>query len=245
VSGSFRISVVYDNRTLDPVRFRAGWGFSCMIEGFGDPLIFDTGASGPVLMQNLAELDLNPKSLRRCVISHDDWDHFGGVWDVVRRSPGIELFIPESMSETLKHELRNQGAKVVSVDENPRDIGPGVRLTGQMPGEREEQGLVLNAPNGTILLTGCAHPGIVSMTRRCIEMSGAPPWLVMGGFHLSKRDPGEIRKVVNALYDLGVVNIGPAHCTGIDACRLFEEKFGEHTLDVAAGKIIEIDGGRL
>lgn len=231
----FRISIAYDNHSVAPGTFEPAWGFACVVEGFGAPLLFDTGASAPILMRNLHALDIDPAILRRCVISHGDWDHFGGIWDVVERSPGIQLFLPGIMSETLKNELKNRGAQVVSVDTAPVDLQDGVRLTGEMTGEREELGLILETREGIILITGCAHPGIVAMTRRCMEITGEKPWLVMGGFHLSKLPKPDVERVVAALYDLGVANVAPCHCTGDEASRLFKRKFGEHALEIAAG----------
>jgi 7,8-dihydropterin-6-yl-methyl-4-(beta-D-ribofuranosyl)aminobenzene 5'-phosphate synthase len=64
--------------------------------------------------------------------------------------------------------------------------------------------------------------------------------LVMGGFHLEWARKGKIEAVVGGLKELGVRYVGPCHCTGEKAKRLFEEHFGESCINTGAGKTITL-----
>jgi len=64
----------------------------------------------------------------------------------------------------------------------------------------------------------------------------------MGGFHLQgsfgEVSTGEIETTVSNFKDLGVQYVGPTHCSGNEARRLFKEKYKEHYLDLGTGKVI-------
>ena len=57
-----KIKIIYDN-TVFVDGFAADWGFSCLVEAHGKRILFDTGAKGPVLLQNMARLGISPDSL--------------------------------------------------------------------------------------------------------------------------------------------------------------------------------------
>jgi 7,8-dihydropterin-6-yl-methyl-4-(beta-D-ribofuranosyl)aminobenzene 5'-phosphate synthase len=67
--------------------------------------------------------------------------------------------------------------------------------------------------------------------------------LVMGGFHLTGASAGEIRLIIARLKAQGVEKVGPCHCTGDLARRLFREAYGEDFLDVGVGRVLTIDRG--
>ena len=59
----------------------------------------------------------------------------------------------------------------------------------------KEESLLINTERGLVIITGCAHPGIVKVVRRAKEILKTNVYLVMGGFHLrgmSERQIGEI-----------------------------------------------------
>jgi len=55
------------------------WGLSAWIDDAGDITLFDTGGDPKVLEHNLSELGLDPGKINRVIISHDHWDHNGGI----------------------------------------------------------------------------------------------------------------------------------------------------------------------
>ncbi len=93
---------------------------------------------------------------------------------------------------------------------------------------RDEMGLVIRHSKGAVIITGCAHPGIVSIVRRGLEISGCDRvYGVIGGFHLIGASDERIDNVVRSIKDLGVEFIATGHCTGLRAEARFLEVFGD------------------
>jgi 7,8-dihydropterin-6-yl-methyl-4-(beta-D-ribofuranosyl)aminobenzene 5'-phosphate synthase len=99
-----------------------------------------------------------------------------------------------------------------------------------------EQALVVSTPRGLVVVTGCAHPGIVEIVRRVKEAFGTEVLLVAGGFHLRRADEGAVDATVKALHELGVRHVAPCHCTGDAARAVFARIFGDrcHLLHVGS-----------
>ena len=57
----------------------------------------------------------------------------------------------------------------------------------------DEQNLLLRAEGKAVLVTGCAHRGIVNIVRRAQELAGGRIDAVVGGFHLSNPRTGCLR----------------------------------------------------
>jgi len=93
---------------------------------------------------------------------------------------------------------------------------------------------------GPVVITGCAHPGIVRIVRSAA--SGDRPALVMGGFHLKDATEHEIAATVEELRALGVVRVAPTHCTGDAARTRFALEFGDDHIPVGVGTVIEVGG---
>ncbi|MEO8190690.1 MAG: MBL fold metallo-hydrolase [Acidobacteriota bacterium] len=91
-----------------------------------------------------------------------------------------------------------------------------------------ELSLALTTSSGTVLVVGCSHPGVENIVREAKVKLGKPIELLTGGFHLLPYPPETIRKLAVQLKDvLHVRRIGPAHCSGVPAFRIFREVFGE------------------
>ncbi len=48
-----------------------------------------------------------------------------------------------------------------------------------------------------MIVTGCAHPGIVNIIESAQEKLKQPIYLVMGGFHLFKKDGPFVEKLIS------------------------------------------------
>lgn len=104
-----------------------------------------------------------------------------------------------------------------------------------------EQSLVLNVPEGLIVFTGCAHPGIItilSTTQK--EFSNKKIHFVMGGFHFYKSWFWTSAKAVRQFKKLEVEKVAPSHCTGYIATKQFKHSFRENFIQVGTGTVIEI-----
>ncbi len=235
---TLKITVAYDNHPPLTSALTASWGFACVVEGFEKTILFDTGTSGSILMNNLAALGFDPAQIDCLVISHGDWDHIGGLWTFLDVHPEVDVYLPGSLSRHLKDEIRNRGAELVSVGSDRVDICPGVVLSGEMEGSRKEQAILLQTEQRQVVVTGCAHPGIVAIVRRLAEFSPHLPMLVMGGFHLKDSPGTEVEEIVQTLENFGTRWVAPTHCSGDRAEALFAQHFGNRCLSLCPGSVI-------
>jgi 7,8-dihydropterin-6-yl-methyl-4-(beta-D-ribofuranosyl)aminobenzene 5'-phosphate synthase len=232
------LTVLYDNNAYDE-RLQTAWGFSCLIQGPQETILFDTGGGDDLLLHNMQALGIDPGSVDIVVISHVHADHAGGLTGFLRRNPAVAVYLPQSFPEHIKNGAREVGAEVVQVRE-PVAIGTHVFSTGELGDAIKEQALVIETARGLLVITGCAHPGIVDVVRQAKELANKPVYLVLGGFHLSSAGGSEITAIVETFQQMGVQRVAPCHCSGELARKLFEEVYGKDLLLVGAGSRLVI-----
>ena len=232
------ITVVFDNYAYLP-GFTPLWGFSAFIETDEHAILFDTGSNGRVLLQNMARLGIDPATIDILFLSHPHWDHIGGVDSIVEANPHLGLVAPNSLSRHLIEDLRKLCKTVTVVDKAPIHILSCVWSTGTMS-EVGEESLVIDTEKGLVVVTGCAHPGIVSIAERAVEILEKPIALLMGGFHLMDRSKQEITDVLRALDRLEIGYLCPSHCTGDLAIKMFQEHYGERFIQGGIGQKISV-----
>jgi len=154
-----KITIVYDNEADEGLK--SGWGFSCLIEA-KEKILFDTGDSGENLIYNLKQLNIQPESIAAVVISHNHWDHAGGLKKFTKLNNNAKVFRPKSFSK-------------------PTEIFPGVHSTGALGKLIKEQSLVINTEKGNLVITGCAHPGLAKIIDKATQLGRIHG--VLGGFH--------------------------------------------------------------
>jgi 7,8-dihydropterin-6-yl-methyl-4-(beta-D-ribofuranosyl)aminobenzene 5'-phosphate synthase len=239
-----RITILADNYLHDE-RLALEWGFSALVEYGEHVLLFDTSGPGGTMLQNMALLGIDPASIDTVVISHEHGDHTGGLIPLLEAGAGPTVYLLGSTPDRFKREIAAL-AELVEVSE-PVEIVPGLYTTGEVTANPPEQGLVIRTGSGTVVLTGCAHPGIVRMVRRGqnvvqLGSEGAQPpvALVVGGYHRANDSAEQVQRVISSLRSLGVLKVCPTHCTGDLTIALFEEAFGEDYVRGGAGQVISI-----
>jgi 7,8-dihydropterin-6-yl-methyl-4-(beta-D-ribofuranosyl)aminobenzene 5'-phosphate synthase len=230
------LTIVYDNNAFDP-RLQAAWGFACLVEVGGRALLFDTGGDGPTLMANLAALGIDAGEVEVVVLSHVHGDHTGGLEALLAVNDRLVVYVPRSFSGDLGRQV-GERALVVPVDE-PVEIMGDVRTTGEMGTAVLEQSLIVETDRGLAVVTGCAHPGIVEIVRRAAAQGEVD--LVIGGFHLHDRSPGDVQAIIEQLVRLGVRRVAPCHCTGAQATAAFDAAFGPDFVPCGVGAVITIE----
>lgn len=232
------ITVTYDNNEYDQT-LQTAWGFSCFIRGTEKTILFDTGGNGKVLLSNMSRLKIDPLEVEVVILSHIHHDHVGGLASFLGKNPNVTVYLPRSFPASLKDEVQTYGAHTVNVGESLR-ICDNVYSTGELGTRIREQSLVINTERGLIVITGCAHPGILKVLRKTKEILKTNVYLVMGGFHLKDVSHAEIDKVVEEFRKEGVERVGPCHCSGNLARKLFRKAYGKDFIRVGVGKVIEI-----
>jgi 7,8-dihydropterin-6-yl-methyl-4-(beta-D-ribofuranosyl)aminobenzene 5'-phosphate synthase len=238
-----KIAVVYDNKTLDP-DLSPAWGFSCLV---GDDLLFDTGGDSPRLLSNMVQMGLDVGRIKSAVLSHAHGDHTGGLAGLLAVNRNLTVYLPRSFPTRFKTQVRSH-AQVVEVHE-PMEIGDGIYTTGEMGRGLVEQALVLvtdqgpstGSGQGLVVITGCAHPGIVNIVRKAKEVVNGEVYLVMGGFHLGGASAKAVEGIIADFRRLGVQKVAPCHCTGDRAIGMFAAEYGEDLIEIGVGMVLDIE----
>jgi len=237
-ANNISITVVYDNNPYKE-GLETSWGFSCVITGTEKAILFDTGGNGQLLLENMSKTGIDVNSIETVVLSHIHGDHTGGLEEFLKKNPKVSVYLPKSFPVGFKQTIISRGTEVVEVHKKT-EICKNVYSTGQMGALIEEQGLILQTQRGLVVITGCAHPGIVKMVKAAKDLFDEQILLVMGGFHLEWATKGKIKSIIKALEDMNVKYAGPCHCTGEKARSLFAEHFGDHHINIGVGCVVRI-----
>jgi 7,8-dihydropterin-6-yl-methyl-4-(beta-D-ribofuranosyl)aminobenzene 5'-phosphate synthase len=235
---ALRITIVYDNTAYDS-RLQADWGFAAWLEYAGHVILFDTGAKGDLLLDNMAELDLDPHAIEMVVLSHEHGDHTGGLDALLDTGARPVVYAPASFSSSFKKRV-SERTELVEIKAET-EILPGVHSTGQL-GDLVEQALVVETGDGQVVITGCAHPGILRIVRKARRMVEGEIALVIGGFHLGQSNRSKVESIIAGFRVQGVRQASPAHCTGERAIAMFAEAYGEDYVKAGAGRVIAVGG---
>ncbi|HNX39057.1 MAG TPA: MBL fold metallo-hydrolase [Methanothrix sp.] len=141
----------------------------------------------------------------------------------------------------------------------PVPIAPGLTTTGEIPRREafeavegfwtiredrycpdsipDDQALAADIPGkGLVVITGCAHSGIINTIKHALEITGAEKLhAVIGGFHLMGADDCRIEATVQALKKFHPAAVCPGHCTGEKAVSRLREAFGDRCKPMAVG----------
>jgi len=232
-----KITIVYDNNRFKK-ELKTDWGFSCLIEGLDQTILFDTGRYDTILMANLNALDIDPKKIDLVFLSHEHPDHIGGLEKILASTSRIDILMAQSFLSGIGKEAKTRGSKEVRVNQ-PVMVTKSGLSSGEMKSfVKNEQALFIDTTGGVIVITGCAHPGIVDIIERSQKLLQKDILLVLGGFHLLQDHAGSIREIASRFQEMNVRYVAPTHCSGPETRTIFKEMYGENYLDSGVGRII-------
>jgi len=166
---------------------------------------------------------------------------------------------PTDLGQLRKDEIEALGLKVVEV-KAPLEIVPGAYFTGNIErvtayekvpttfqikrGEKlehdtfpGEQAVFFKVKGkGLVVLSGCAHAGIVNTVRQAQKSAGTEKvHAILGGFHLINTKPELIQSTVADIKAMKPDMIVPAHCTGFEAIVAFSREMPNEFVMNTAG----------
>jgi 7,8-dihydropterin-6-yl-methyl-4-(beta-D-ribofuranosyl)aminobenzene 5'-phosphate synthase len=136
------------------------------------------------------------------------------------------------------------------MEEGPTRIADGLMTTGKVPlvndFERpssrffmdeecstpdhlpDDQSIFFEGDEGTVVLLGCAHSGVINTLQYVSELTDERPiQAVMGGMHLVDASQDRIHRTIEELRRFDLKLLAPAHCTGMPATVAMWNAFPE------------------
>ncbi|MEM0343733.1 MAG: MBL fold metallo-hydrolase [Thermoplasmata archaeon] len=182
-SSRIRLTIAYDSEAAEG--FETGWGFSVIVSKNGLNILFDCGWDGHMLRRNLGRMGYTLSSVSTVFLSHPHWDHISGLSEVLQDAPireRLEVVLHEGFSHRMREEIGRR-ARLTLVN-GIQEIVPGMWSSGALGSDIREQALVIPVKSGSMVITGCAHPGLSPILEIASELR--PVTILIGGFHDAK-----------------------------------------------------------
>jgi len=151
------------------------------------------------------------------------------------------------IAEADRNAARERTSEVIAT-KGPVEIVPGLFATGPVPRETEyektsgpffldpecrrpdpmndDQALFFDTNEGTVVLLGCAHAGVVNTLVHVQRLAGGKPIReVIGGMHLGNASQERLDRTVEAFREMDIQCLRPAHCTGAHAVARIRDAF--------------------
>lgn len=127
------------------------------------------------------------------------------------------------------------------------DVTPHIHListSSETPGFRDmrELSLVLDTPDGPIVIVGCSHPGIENILANVsTQMHTSSILELIGGLHLVVSTPDQINQSASTLLDTyHVRRTALGHCTGERTFGLLQRRLGKEYLYAGVGEVLPL-----
>ena len=231
---AIRVRMIYNNIGLG-AELSSKWGLSMLIESSEETVLFDTGGEPEVLWSNMQKLGIDIDSISKVIISHNHWDHVNGLPTIIDRTgTHPTVYVPQNEKNSIEGKF--PGLKYLGVNK-PLKINNHVWTTGQLTGSYKEtpiyeQSIIITYAEDVFVFTGCSHPGIVNIVDKARKIFPEKNIkFVAGGFHLNRHSTEQIHNISNQLKELKVEKIGPSHCTGDQAMKIFKQEWENKFVD--------------
>jgi len=241
---SVRLTILVDNEVYLK-GLSSTWGLSIYIEaernGLQRKVLMDTSGAYDTLIYNSSKLRIDLSAVEAIFISHWHGDHCGCLKEVLEvLKPETPVYVPSYNRGGVKA-IEKAGGKAVICSE-PTSFLEGFLSTGCLGRWTKEHSLLIKLTNSEfILLTGCAHPGVINIVKHSQRLLGNLKLkAAIGGFHISGREEGIA--VGEFMKQNKVEVVSPCHCTGDNAKIAIHEVLGDNYTRCGAGKIFQFKG---
>lgn len=244
-------------------------GLSLYLETEKHRILFDTGASA-MTIENASKLNIDLQKVDTVIISHGHYDHAGGLLAFCQQNSHAKIYLQNHAGDDYFHGLKYIGIdkrimtlpqlKIIKgnkqidhelflfshikgrkmfADSN-RELSK--RINGQNIEDQfeHEQCLAVFTNGKKILLSGCAHNGIINILDRYRELFGSNPDIVISGFHLQKKTDYSQQEIknINALAQ-ELLKTGATfytgHCTGKVAFDMMKMIMNDRLIYIHSG----------
>ena len=254
-----RIVTLIENTPGDP-RCACEHGLSLYLETHDHRLLMDTGSTG-AFADNAEALGIDLTRVDTVVLSHGHYDHAGGLLRFAALNPGAPIYLQAGADGDFYHGDRYIGIdKAITALPQVRPVRGDLRIDGELflfagiTGRRfwpqsnlslrvrrdgqtlqddfsHEQCLVVSQDGHRVLVSGCAHNGILNILDSFRNIYGTDPSIVVSGFHMIQPEYTEddLQKIKETAVELSKMDtvFYSGHCTGETAYQLLKEIMGE------------------
>ena len=251
-------------------------GLSIYVETEKHRLLVDTGQTDAVV-KNAEKTGIDLTAVDTIILSHGHYDHSGGIMPISEITRNSDIYMQHSAAEPHfngeryigidEHILALPKVKLINGDHfiddelflfsgiSGRRCYPqgNLKLMRVESGKkiqddfRHEQCLVITQNGKKILISGCAHNGILNILDRYSEIFGNTPDYVISGFHMMKKEGDHTIEEKQVITDTAKELSGmdtiffSGHCTGIPAFELMKEIMGDKLRAIHSGDEIILD----
>lgn len=247
-------------------------GLCVYVETGKHKILVDTGATG-LFMENAKKLQVALETIDTVILSHGHYDHSGGMLEFVKINKNAKIYMQRKATGSYYHGERYIGIdpeiqklpQVILLDNNyeiDEELSLFTNITGRRywpksnmilsrkEGEKlvqdefeHEQCLVIHSEEGDVLISGCAHNGILNIIDKYKEIYEKEPETVISGFHMMKKtdyDEEEVQIIQDTAKELRKMKTKfyTGHCTGEKAFSIMKSILKEQLEYMRSGNTL-------
>jgi 7,8-dihydropterin-6-yl-methyl-4-(beta-D-ribofuranosyl)aminobenzene 5'-phosphate synthase len=167
------------------------------------------------------------------------------------------------MPDASRRALAKETGRII-LESGCRELVPGLFVTGAIPRETgfedvggrffldpnlhepdplaDDQAVFVPTREGTVVVLGCAHAGIINTLRHIQRLTGDTRIrAVLGGTHLVNASEARLDATIRALATMDIPLLVPAHCTGLPATVRLWESFRGRCAGLGVGSRFSFD----
>ncbi|KKP87233.1 MAG: Beta-lactamase superfamily hydrolase [Candidatus Roizmanbacteria bacterium GW2011_GWA2_35_8] len=216
----------------------AEWGLSVFIEINNVKILLDSGHTD-VYKQNANKLGIDLNQVDFVVLSHNHWDHTGGLRfhefkekKKIIIHPQILDKLPQDESEKIKKDFE------VVTSTKPLEFSKNIFYLGEIPRKSnfekgewksdpmiDDSAIAIKTSEGVVVISGCSHSGICNICEYAKKITGQKLLGVIGGFHLFEDDMETVAKTIEYFKTEKPKHLFPMHCVDHAAMSMFYNTF--------------------
>ena len=163
-----------------------------------------------------------------------------------------------------RKQLQNEGARL-HLQATLANLGEGLLMTGAIPrltpyenisskfqvrSDRswqqdkilDDQALVIRTSQGIVVVSGCAHAGLINTLKHVQMLTGEEKiHAFLGGTHLNGASSDRIKRTIEALMEFDLDVVGAGHCTGFAASVALYNALSDKFACMPVGSVFELE----